>query len=102
MARGIAAGLPLREGAQLPWLSGRGHLELGAQETPAAILARLATIHAELGGDATLLTQIAQIRRHVDDGESAPRLFLGFDDDEECAALDRRLGGKEVAEGSER
>lgn len=62
----------------------------------------LIVAEAAAGGDATLLTQIAQIRRHVDDGESAPRLFLGFDDDEECAALDRRLGGEEVAEGSER
>jgi hypothetical protein len=67
---GIAAGLPLREGAQLPWLSGRGHLEPGARSAPAEIQARLAGIHAELGGDAALLASKRASRPKVD-------VFLG-------------------------
>jgi very-short-patch-repair endonuclease len=45
-------------------------LEPGAQRTPAALLATLATIHAELGGDATLLASKRLSRPKLD-------LFLG-------------------------
>jgi hypothetical protein len=67
---GAAAGLQVREGGPLPWLSGRGHLEPGARGTPATILARLAGIYAELGGDTALLASKRSSRPKID-------LFLG-------------------------
>ena len=50
------AGVPLRAGTSVAWLSGWGHREPGAASAPPAVLERLATIHAALGGDAASLT----------------------------------------------
>jgi hypothetical protein len=49
------AGVDLRPGTTVPWLSGRGHLEPGAAEAPQDVLTRLSQIHAALGGRADLL-----------------------------------------------
>lgn len=51
----VAAGIPLRLGAPVPWLTGRGHLADAVRDAPSEALSALAAIHRELGGDADVL-----------------------------------------------
>ena len=49
-------GLPLAPGRNVPWLSGRGHLnEVVSKGAPARVVEALSAIHGKLGGDASVL-----------------------------------------------
>lgn len=49
------AGIPLRPGTGVPWLSGWGHQDPGVRTAPAEVLERLAFAHGQLGGNAGAL-----------------------------------------------
>ncbi len=51
----LEEGIPLALGQPVPWLSGRGHLNSYVRDAPPDVLAALATMHSELGGNVSVL-----------------------------------------------
>lgn len=66
LAAAREAGLPLREGTIVEWLSGWGHREPVAADTPSLVLERLGLMHAALGGDSEMLIQKQRRKPKVD------------------------------------